>query len=158
MCGEITNHKKGYSETLRKNARYYHKVTRCAQGLRDKPTQLQTEAANIAELEAHACHDELISNFSIVETNRKGGTNNHMVAGYGVETRSRSRSSPRQLQGNESGKANDVKIDPYIAKRIAKMFDGLLFLGAVAEKEGSCVGEATRWESTMTSRLENRCR
>ena len=134
ICGEIANHKKGHSGTLRKNARYYHTLTRCAQGLRGKHTQLQNEAAKIVEREAHACYNEFISYFSIGETNGKGGTNNHMAAGYGVETRSRSRSPPRQLQGSEIGTATDVNSDPYIGKRIAKMFDGLLFFGTVAEK------------------------
>jgi len=60
--------------------------------------------------------------------NRKGGTNIHMATGYGVENRSRSRSSPRQLQGSENGKGDDVNIDPYIGKRIAKIFDWILFL------------------------------
>ncbi len=52
-----------------------------------------------------------------------------MATGYVVETRSRSRSPPRQLQGSENGKADDVNTDSYIGKRIAKMFDGLLFFG-----------------------------
>jgi hypothetical protein len=40
---------------------------------------------------------------------------------------------------DENEKANDLNTYPYIGKRIAKMFDGLLLFGTVTGKHGGAV-------------------
>jgi hypothetical protein len=73
ICGEIANHKKGLSDTLRENARYYHTVQRCAQGLRSKPTLIKNEAEKRVKQEAEGCYAEFISFIDNVDLHEHGG-------------------------------------------------------------------------------------
>jgi hypothetical protein len=115
MCGEIANYTKGHYETLRKNVRCYHTVTRCAQGFKEKPIDLQNEAAKRVKLEAHACYAEFISCITNVGTQGNGGTIVLRASGSsGVEDPSRSRFPLRQFKGNNIRKDNDVANDAYL--------------------------------------------
>ena len=153
ICGEIANHKKGHSETLWKNARYYHTVTRCAQGLKGKPKDLQNEAAKRVQQEARACYAEFISCITNVGTHGNGGKIDIRASGSGgVEAPSRSRSPLRQFKGNVIGKDNDVTNDAYLGKRIAKLFDGKVYYGTVTEKNRGAVlakqpDGSTQWQA-----------
>ena len=122
ICGEVANHKKGVSETLRKNARYYHTVARCAQGLRSKPILFQNEAANRVTLEAVECYVKFTSFLDNTDLHEHGGTADRLATGSVVGPRSRSRSPPRKLQASDIGMGNDGTFDQYIGKRIVKFF------------------------------------
>jgi hypothetical protein len=111
-------------------------VSRCAQGFKGKPKELQNEAAKKVELEAPNCYNEFISFLVGFGPHGNGG---RKETGSVVETRSRSRSPPRKLHGTGIDKGNVVTTDQYVGIRIAKMFNGSVFFGTVAEKVSGAV-------------------
>jgi hypothetical protein len=136
-----------------KNERYYHTVTRCAQGFKGKPKALQNEAAKIVQLKARACYVEFIGYITNLGTHGNGGKIDLRASGSsGVEAPSRSRSPLLQFEENVIGKDNDVTNTAYLGKRIAKLFDGKVYYGTMTgENWGAMLAKqpdgSTQWHA-----------
>jgi hypothetical protein len=62
ICVGIANCTQVAAGTLRKNARYYHTIARCATGLLTKSTEVKTQAATIAKMMSNqGMYDEFTS-------------------------------------------------------------------------------------------------
>ena len=62
ICVDIANYDKGAAGTLRKNARYYHTIARCATGLLTKSTKVKTQATTRAKMISNqGMYDEFMS-------------------------------------------------------------------------------------------------
>lgn len=127
ICLQIANCKHGVSGTLRKNARYFHTISRCASGLRTKSTEVKAEAATRAKLTERRLYDEFmigLYNYSSVWDQGEGSGSG---AAPRVETRSRSRSPPKLA-------LRSVETDEFAGKRLAKEFNGKVYFGNVMER------------------------
>ncbi len=121
ICVHVANYKHGVLGTLRKTARSYHTIARCAMRLRTKSEEVRLDATTRAKLQEPRHYIEFMNVLHNRRSAWEKGKGSTLANVARVETRSRYR-SPQHAKEN-------AEKDQYLGKRLTTEFKGEICFG-----------------------------